>query len=166
MVIAIGGVSRAGKTTLANRLRNQVIDKSVTILCQDDFVQDLAKIPKIQDRVDWEHPDSIDHEAFREAIIEADKKFDIVIVEGLLVYYDSKTIALYDKKIFVEIDYDTFLYRKERDHRWGIEPAWYIIHIWESFFKYNNIDFDDSLLVVSGKVGFVDSVINAYLGFE
>lgn len=164
MVIAIGGVSRAGKTTLANRLRNQIIDKSVTILCQDDFVQDLAKIPKIQERVDWEHPDSIDHEALYKAIVAAQKEFDIVIVEGLLVYYDSKTVALYDKKVFIEIDYDTFLYRKEKDHRWGIEPAWYIVHIWESFFKYNKINFDNTFLLLNGKVGFVDGLINKYLG--
>ena len=165
MVIAIGGVSRAGKTTLANKLIKQT-NKHLTVLCQDDFVQDIAKIPKVQDRIDWEHPGSIDHEAFYNAIIEAKNDYDIVIAEGLLVYYDPKTVALYDKKIFVEIDYDTFLYRKERDHRWGIEPAWYIVHIWESFFKYNNINFDDSFLMLSGMTGFVDATIAHYLGFE
>ena len=73
MIIGIGGVSRAGKTTLAEWLRNQFPEKKTHIICQDDFVFPTDRIPRINNRINWEHPDSIDHEAFRKSIIAESK---------------------------------------------------------------------------------------------
>ncbi|MBK8778261.1 MAG: hypothetical protein IPO25_12950 [Saprospiraceae bacterium] len=39
MIIGIGGVSRAGKTTLANQLSKRIKGKTIGILKQDDFVK-------------------------------------------------------------------------------------------------------------------------------
>lgn len=164
IVIAIGGVSRAGKTTLSTKLKNDFSNKKAVVLCQDDYIRDVENIPKIKDRIDWEHPDSIDHVAFFNAILEAQKNADIVIVEGLMVYYDLGTSLLFDKKIFIQIDHETFVRRKEKDFRWGIEPDWYIQHIWDSFFKYGSVELNDSFLVLQGNKEYSDTLIHKFLG--
>jgi nicotinamide/nicotinate riboside kinase len=136
MIIAIGGVSTAGKTTLAGQLRNFFQNKKVSILCQDDFVKPVEQIPLIENRIDWESPDSIDHMRFRDAIEAEKRENDIVIVEGLMVFWDPLTQALFDKNVFIEISYSLFMKRKNSDYRWGNEPDWYIGHIWQSYLQY------------------------------
>ena len=138
MVIGIGGVSRAGKTALAKRLAKHFRQGGLStgILHQDEFVYPDEEIPKIRDKVDWEHPGSIDFERFRQAIVEYSQTYDVVIVEGLMALYDEPTNALYDKCFFVNISKATFLERKSKDLRWGREPDWYMEHIWESFQLY------------------------------
>lgn len=136
MIVAIGGVSRAGKTTLARKIRDLFPGKKVTVLCQDDFVKPVEQIPSVGDRIDWEHPDSIDHSAFRKAMMAESKENELVIVEGLLVFYDQETVKLFDRKILIEIDHETYLRRKKKDMRWGVEPDWYIQHIWDSYIRY------------------------------
>lgn len=138
MIIGIGGVSRAGKTKLAKRLRKYFREqgRSARILHQDEFVFPESQIPKVRDRVDWEHPGSIDFPRFRQAIVDAARQFDIVIAEGLMALHDAATNRLYDKCFFVEISKPAFLRRKAADKRWGEEPEWYAEHIWESYLKY------------------------------
>ncbi len=138
MIIGIGGLSRAGKTKLAKRLRKHFREqgRSALILHQDEFVFPENQIPKVRDRVDWEHPGSIDFHRFRQAILDAALRFDVVIAEGLMAFYDAETKRLYDKCFFVEISKPTFLRRKAADKRWGEEPEWYVEHIWKSYLKY------------------------------
>ena len=138
MVIGIGGVSRAGKTALAKWLAKHFRRQGLTavILHQDDFAFPEEDIPKVRDKVDWEHPGSVDFERFRQAIAEQSEAVDVVIAEGLMALYDTSTNALYDKCFFMEISKAAFWERKTRDLRWGREPDWYIAHIWESFLLY------------------------------
>lgn len=164
MIIGIGGVSRAGKTTLAKWLRNQFPLKKIHILCQDDFVYSTDRLPKINDRIDWEHPDSIDHEAFRKSILVESKWNDIVIAEGLLVFSDLLTNKLYNKMFLVEIDYQTFLDRKNKDHRWGHEPDWYVQHIWASYLKYGQSPEPERTLKIDGTKNFPSKKILSFIG--
>ncbi|MCK9451624.1 MAG: hypothetical protein M0Q90_08035 [Bacteroidales bacterium] len=166
MIIGIGGASRAGKTTLAEWIRKQFPHQKIQILCQDDYVFPTQLIPKINDRIDWEHPDSIDHEAFRKAIIAESKSNDLVIVEGLMVFYDQQTNALFDKALQVEIDFDTFLERKKHDHRWGHEPAWYLKHIWESHLKYGKIPEGLFAMKVDGTKNFQKAELLKFIDFK
>jgi uridine kinase len=136
VVIGIGGVSNSGKSTLAERLAGHFRDKSTKIISQDNFVIPAERIPKIKDHIDWETPRSINFETFNNTVIESIKSFDFVIVEGIFAYYDKQINFLYDKKLFIEISKETFLERKVKDLRWGIEPTWYIDHIWASFIRY------------------------------
>ena len=55
--IGIGGVSRAGKTTLSNYVQNLYPNKKSLIIPMDEYVHDKEKIPRIKDRIDWEHHD-------------------------------------------------------------------------------------------------------------
>ncbi|MFN3588227.1 MAG: uridine kinase [Spirosomataceae bacterium] len=138
MVIGIGGVSRSGKSTLANLLAAHFRKngKKVLIFHQDDFVLPDTMIPKIKHRLDWESPLSIDHNMLAAIVRDFKDRVDIVIVEGLFAFFEPQLESLYDKRILVKISKRTFLIRKGMDNRWGYEPTWYINHIWQSFLKF------------------------------
>lgn len=143
MIIGIGGVSNAGKSFLANMIKINLEKKyKFKILCQDDFIKPESKIPIINGLTDWEHPSSINHDMYYQAVIRESKNNDILISEGLFAFYSDKLTSLYDKKIFLYIDKETFINRKKDDLRWGNVPDWYIQHIWDSYLRYgkaNNI---------------------------
>jgi uridine kinase len=133
-LIAIGGVSQSGKSTLANLLSTS-LDNSV-VLHQDDFVKTEERIPKINDRIDWEHPDSIDWDQWRSAISNALTSNDFVIIEGLFSFYHTIINQQIQIGIFLTIDRSTFLQRRRNETRWGSEPDWFIHHVWEAHQKF------------------------------
>lgn len=136
MIIGIGGISNAGKSKLAEKIKEHFSGKSVKILCQDNFAVPTHEIPKINEHTNWEIPDSIDFDRFYDEILDESKKYDIVIDEGLFVFYDERLNRLYDKTIYLSISHETFMERKKTDHRWGEEPDWYIEHIWDSHHQF------------------------------
>ncbi|SOE22745.1 nicotinamide/nicotinate riboside kinase [Spirosomataceae bacterium TFI 002] len=140
MLIGIGGVSRSGKSTLANLLvtyfrRN---GKKAIIFHQDDFVFPETEIPKVKGKTDWESPKSIDDQLLLEVVRDFNERFEVVIVEGLFAFSYPALNELYDKRIFVKISKRTFLIRKVMDTRWGYVPTWFVDHIWKSFLKNGN----------------------------
>lgn len=163
MIIAIAGVSQAGKSTLAAKLRSLLGHNSTTILCQDDFVKDIARIPRIKGRVDWEHPDSIDHDMLRENIVAEARRTEFLIVEGLMMLWDKQTRLLFDKCIFIEIDKGTFIRRKLLDQRWGIEPDWYKEHIWQSYLRFGQLPVGLNCLRINGCTEVNDSLLLNYI---
>jgi uridine kinase len=137
MIIGIGGISNAGKSSLANLIKLQLEnDYKVKILCQDDFILSEDEIPKINGLTDWEYPSSINHQMYLQAVKRENQNNDIVISEGLFAFYDDELSKLYDKKIFLQIEKEVFINRKVNDHRWGKVPEWYVEHIWNSYQKY------------------------------
>jgi len=152
MVIGIGGISTAGKSKLANRLKDYFSDKKVSVLCQDNYAMPTAQIPKISDHTNWEIPESLDFDKFYNLILEEKKSNDIVIAEGLFVFYDNRLLELFDKKIFMAIGKETFLERKSIDLRWGKEPEWYMEHIWNSHHNYcNAVEGRQDAFILSGE---------------
>ncbi len=141
MIIGIGGISNAGKSNLARRIKNYYSSKKVTILCQDDFAMPTEKIPLIKDHVDWERPESINFPLYEKTVNETIDNSDILIIEGIFAFYKESITKLIDKKIFLTLDRRFFFMRKNIDLRWGKEPDWYIEHIWNNHEKYckNNI---------------------------
>jgi nicotinamide/nicotinate riboside kinase len=157
MLIGIGGLSRSGKSTLANLLLvyYRKIGKKAIVFHQDDFVFPETKIPKIKDKTDWESPQSIDHELLYEVVSDFKNRFDVVIVDGFFAFIDPKLNAIFDKRIYLKITKNTFLIRKSKDTRWGYIPAWYYEHIWKAFQKYGIPDFKSySYLKLSGQKPF------------
>jgi len=152
MVIGIGGVSNAGKTTLANSLKKYLEPLRVIVLCQDDYASPIAEIPSINGHVDWERPESINLAKYYNHIIEAQQHYDIVIAEGLFAFCDEHINSHYEKRIFLTIDKQTFWERKLKDFRWGKEPEWYMEHIWQSHFQCGFLkEINANTLVVSGE---------------
>ena len=132
MIIGIGGISNSGKSKLAEHIKEKYPEKRVKILCQDNFAHPTPTIPKIKEHTNWEVPESIDFDRFVKKVVAESKQYDIVIDEGLFVFYDERLNRLYDKMIFMTVSKETFLERKRKDLRWGKEPEWYMEHIWES----------------------------------
>ena len=130
-VIGIGGISRSGKTTLANQL-GQLLNAPV--LHQDQF--NASPLPEINGHVDWETPAAVDYPRLITAIQEAGNQSDHVIVEGILIYASPKLNSLFDKRLVLTLTENEFKRRKSRDLRWGKEPDWYIHHIWTGFIRY------------------------------
>lgn len=132
MIIGIGGISNAGKSKLAAKIKEYYSNKKVKILCQDDFALPTPEIPKLKGHTNWEIPDSIDFDRFYSNILNEANHNDIVIDEGLFVFYEDRLNRLYDKMIYLSISKETFINRKMKDLRWGQEPDWYVEHIWDS----------------------------------
>ena len=132
-IIAIGGVSRSGKSTLALWLHQQLPNSIV--LCQDDFPNEEEAIPRIRDRVDWERPESIRWDYWHRAIGSMKDDCDYLILEGLFIFRPEGGIVP-DHSIYLSIDREDFLKARKAETRWGPEPDWFIEHVWDSHFVY------------------------------
>lgn len=142
MIIGIGGVSRAGKTKLANRLKAKYESegKTVDIFPLDDYVKAKEEIPTIKDRIDWEHPDGIDFKSLCNTINLAKSRYDIIIAEGHLIFSDEELNKLFERKLFLRIKRDIFLDRRKRETRWGEEPDWYINYVWDAYVEHGTYE--------------------------
>ncbi len=138
-IIGIGGVSRAGKSTLAQKLKDS-FDGSVLIVAQDEFVRPESDIPKVKERTDWEHPASIDFERIKAEVKAQKRNYDLIIVEGLLAFYDPELAAMLDLTVLIKISQETFMERRKKENRWGKEPDWYLDHVWESYLKFGQFE--------------------------
>jgi len=139
MIIGIGGVSNSGKSRLARRLAARFGDRSVRIFHQDQYVFPVDQIPVIDGHPDWEIPESIDFQRLRKEVGEAARAFDIIIVEGLMAFYDQGLREYYDRMIQIVIPKERFMSRKAKDKRWGTEPGWYMEHIWNSHLRFGQL---------------------------
>lgn len=152
MIIGIGGVSRAGKTTLANRLKRHFEEqgKSVSVFCQDEYVKPTISLPKVEGVPDWERPSTIKWDKLLRDVQKSES--DVKVIEGLFSFYPASLRSEYDLKIFVEIEKDTFKQRKSEDVRWEEEPEWYAEHVWRSYLKYGQMKGDkQEYIPVSGE---------------
>ena len=154
MIIGIGGCSTSGKSALAAEIAKQLHGIKVKVLCQDDFTYPTPEIPKINGHTNWEIPESINFRLLKKGIEKASLENDLVIAEGLIIYHNPEINKMFDKRLFIEIDRNTFLKRKHNDFRWGKEPDWYIEHIWKSFLKYGQPPEDKNIIFIDGKKPF------------
>ena len=162
--IGIGGVSRAGKTTLSKYISSLYPKKSTLVISMDEFVLAQDKIPRIKDRIDWETPASVDYPKIKETIEANLDKYDIIITEGILIFYSEEVNKLFDKRIFIDIPKSLFYIRRHSDQRWGEEPKWYIDYVWQSYHKYGKLkeSFNDTLYI-GGDQSFSALLIDEYL---
>lgn len=146
MIIGIGGPSRSGKSTLALEMKAafEREGRSVCIFDQDQFAFPEADLPRIQDRADWERPESMDFRRLEAAVREAADRFDVVIAEGILIFFDPALNALFDRRIFIDIDKEQYLERRRRETRWGPEPDWYLEYVWNCHLKWGRSVLQDA----------------------
>ena len=140
VIIAIGGISQSGKSTLAHWLSKQLGD--CPVLSQDDHVMPKDQIPKVRDRIDWECPESIDWTAWA-STIQQHQHHDYLIIEGLMVFWQEPVIP--DFRFWLGLDKTTFLERRRKETRWGPEPEWFLEHVWQSFIRYGQPPTDQNL---------------------
>lgn len=141
ILIVIAGGSASGKTTVVNKIINELNSKNVTVIKHDDYYKDLSHLP-IEERakVNFDHPHSLDSNLFvsqlkalldgksiekptydfvchnRSKVTETINPTKVIVTEGILVLEDERVRDLADIKIFVESDDDIrFIRRLVRD---------------------------------------------------
>jgi len=137
LFIGITGGSGSGKTTIVNKIFSEVPERSIAIIEQDAYYKDQSHL-SYEDRckTNYDHPLAFDTDLLIEHIeslksgqaiekplydyevhnrkkeIELIEPKEIIIIEGLLVFYDERIRDLLDIKIFVDTDADLRLIRR------------------------------------------------------
>ena len=106
------------------------------MLHQDDFVKPIDQIPQIKGITDWEHPDSIDWPEWSKATKKASEQYEYVIAEGIFVFHNEQLTQQMHHRILLSLDQEKFINRRKKEDRWGQEPDWYFVHVWESHLLY------------------------------
>lgn len=149
MLVLIGGVSRSGKSALADSLQESLGDKCLA-LHQDEYVLPENDLPFVRDMHDWEVPESVDWKRWTAAIENALNQYDVVVAEGLLAFLPTEIFRKAEIAIYMEIDFNTFFTRRKADLRWGVRPDWYYEHVWDAHFKFGLPPHDRKLIRLNG----------------
>jgi uridine kinase len=140
-VIGIAGGTGSGKTTVARRIYESLHLDAAVFLDQDSYYCDLAHLP-LEERktLNFDHPDAVDNALLAEhleALIDRRpiekptydfaahtraagtiriEPRDVVLVEGILLFFEPRLRDLFDLKIFVDTEADVrFIRRLQRD---------------------------------------------------
>lgn len=141
-IIIIAGGSGSGKTTVARKISDQILeDKSVAYLSMDNYYKDLSHLKKEErEKVNFDHPNAIDVELlkehlvllktrqaievpyydFKEHVRHHENKVmtpaDVIILDGILALHIEAIRNFGDIKLFIKTADDVrFIRRLERD---------------------------------------------------
>jgi uridine kinase len=143
LVIGIAGGTGSGKTTVAQAILRRVGANRMAFLPHDAYYRDLHHLPlEERKKINFDHPDSLETELLIQHIrmlkdwqpidlpvydfsthARVDRTLriepqSIVLVEGILIFYEVELRKLFDVKIFVDTDADIrFIRRLQRDIR-------------------------------------------------
>ena len=142
LVIGICGASGSGKSTLAKELEAK-LEKRCIYLKQDSYYKDHPDMNfEEREHINYDEPEAFEHEALRadlyalregKSIVARDYDYtqhrrcdsaelihpaDVVLIEGIHVFYDEAVRDLLDFKIYIQVDPDVCLLRRvKRDIR-------------------------------------------------
>ncbi len=139
-IIGIAGGSGAGKSTLAQRLAKE-FGETMALICEDSYYRANDNLtPSERESLNYDHPDAVEtelliqhlkalkagqdvsvpvydfatHTRARETHLISPRK--IIVVDGILLFYDPKLRNIFDLKIYVDADSDIRLLRRiQRD---------------------------------------------------
>lgn len=139
LVIGIAGGTGSGKTTVVNKILQQLNTEGVNVLSQDNYYHDNQHLSLSErDQLNYDHPKSIDFQLLRSHVkaLKGGKTIEqplysfvthsrtsdhllvepknVLIVEGILVLTDPDLLKEYDLKVFVHADSDERLIRRIR----------------------------------------------------
>lgn len=138
IIIGIAGGTGSGKSTFTDKLK-ELFGDDVTVIYHDNYYRAHDEIP-FEDRkvINYDHPDSLETELLLEHLksLKAGKSVlcpvydfsqhnrskefveinpsSIIILEGILIFADSRLRNLLDIKIFVDADADERILRRVR----------------------------------------------------
>jgi uridine kinase len=141
IIIGVAGGTGSGKTTVTETILARVGQERIACIPHDAYYRDLAHLPRnLRDRVNFDHPDSLETDLLVEHLQEwrAGQAIEIPIydftkharthqtqsiepqrvalVEGILVFAEPKLRELFDVKLYVDADADIrFIRRLQRD---------------------------------------------------
>ncbi len=137
VIIGVAGGTGSGKTTVANRVLDQVGTENIAYIPHDAYYKDLSRLPfEKRSEVNFDHPDSLETALMIKHLKELRKGeqvqipiYDftthtralgtrtvlpapIVLVEGILIFVEPELRDLFDVKLFVDTDADIRLIRR------------------------------------------------------
>ena len=141
MIIGICGGTGSGKTTIARKIVEAVGAQNVVLVEQDSYYRNLIDMPLDErHQANFDHPDSLDSDMLvnhllrlkqglsaemplydfkthtRTTNIETIEPKPVVIVEGILIFAESRVLDLLDVRVFVDTPDDIrFIRRLQRD---------------------------------------------------
>ncbi len=141
MIIGISGGTGSGKTTVAKSILESVNASDVVFIQQDSYYRNLKDLPlDYKQAANFDHPDALDNDLLvhhvrrlkagyavelpiydfkthsRQSEIVLIEPKPIVIIEGILIFSESRLLEQMDIKVFVDTPDDIrFIRRLRRD---------------------------------------------------
>jgi len=137
LIIGIAGGTGCGKTTVVNKIINELPDGEVGVISQDSYYKDTSHLSYDERiKINFDHPRSIDfellvdhlkalkintpvnqpvysfvkHNRTGDTILTHPRK--VMIVEGILIFTNAELREMFDIKLFVHADTDERLIRR------------------------------------------------------
>lgn len=195
LVIGICGASGSGKSTLAKELEAK-LNRRCVYLKQDSYYKDHPDMSfEERDGINYDEPEAFEHEAMsadlhalREGRPIKAKDYDytqhrrcdsgeeiapadVVLVEGIHVFYDEAVRNLMDFKIYIQVDPDVCLLRRVkrdlRDRGRNIEGVYrqYLDTVKPMYEKYirNYVEYADLIVNRGGKNARIVDILAYYI---
>ena len=141
ILIGIAGGSGSGKTLVARTIVRELGSDRVVIIDQDSYYKNLENIPfRDRESRNFDHPDAFDNELLKRHMraLLAGEEVDqpvydyvrhartretrrigeqlVIVLEGILIFYDPELRDLMDIKVYIDADADVrFIRRLGRD---------------------------------------------------
>jgi len=141
ILIGIAGGSGSGKTLVAKTIYRDLGSDRVVIIDQDSYYKDIEDVPlRDRDLRNFDHPDAFDNELLKRHMraLLAGEEVDqpvydyvrhartretrrigeqlVIVLEGILIFYDPELRDLMDIKVYIDADADVrFIRRLGRD---------------------------------------------------
>lgn len=195
LIIGICGASGSGKSTLAKELEAK-LNKRCVYLKQDSYYKDHPDMSfEDRERINYDEPQAFEHDVLREDLYalrngqaitaknydyslhrRADKDetiepADVVLIEGIHVFYDEAVRDLLDFKIYIQVDPDVCLLRRVkrdiRDRGRSIDGIYrqYLDTVKPMYEKYirRYVDYADLIVARGGKNARIVDILAHYI---
>ena len=195
LMIGICGASGSGKSTLARELAGRLEGRCV-YLKQDSYYKDHPNMTfEERERINYDEPDAFEHSALLADLqalragqsittkgydytqhrrCDTEKRIDpadVVLLEGIHVFYDPAVRDILDFRIFIQVDPDVCLMRRVkrdiRDRGRNIESIYrqYLDSVKPRFERYirNYVDYADLIVARGGKNARIVDILAYYI---
>lgn len=195
LTIGICGASGSGKTTLAEELSSQIEGNSI-LINQDAYYRDHPHLSfEEREKLNYDEPGIFEHDVLHDdirALIAGEpvkrkaydfanhrradtdtciEPADVLIVEGIHVFYDARIRDLLDFKIYINVDPDICLLRRvQRDileRKRSVEGVanQYVTTVKPMFDRWirNYIDYADLIVTRGGKNQRIVDILAFYI---
>lgn len=195
LIIGICGASGSGKSTLAKALASR-LEKPCVYLKQDSYYKDHPDMTfEERSRINYDEPEIFEHDVLREDLMKlksgqpiTTKEYDytqhrrcdsdtliqpadVVLLEGIHVFYDPLVRDLLDFKIYIQVDPDVCLLRRVkrdlRDRGRTIESVYrqYLETVKPMYEKHirNYVEYADLIVARGGKNARIVDILVHYI---
>ena len=195
LIIGICGASGSGKSTLAEELANR-INRNCIYLKQDSYYKDHPDMTfEERERINYDEPEAFEHNALYEDLcsLRAGQSItaknydytqhrrcdsgatlqptDVVLIEGIHVFYDEAVRNMMDFKIYIQVDPDICLLRRVkrdiRDRGRSIEGVYrqYLDTVKPMYERHirNYVDYADLIVAHGGKNAKIVDILAHYI---